>query len=53
MSLLIENYVQKTIDIAIRMQAAETQGDSLSPIRASFQNVPRALKWKVNYQCGD
>lgn len=39
-------YIQKRIETAINIQAIETYCDILSPIRASFQNIPSILKIK-------
>lgn len=42
-------YDQNNIETAIRRQQTATYGDLRSPTRAAFQNVPNALKMKINY----
>lgn len=42
----IINYVQNNIDAAIIKHATPTYGDFLSPILASFQNIPSILQKK-------
>lgn len=39
-------YDQNNIETAIKRQQTATYGDLRSPIRAAFQNVPNALKFR-------